>query len=115
MLINFLKFFHVLFALSLLGSVIYCIALANSYQYKNINKFMLWISLFAVLTGTLLVYPKHFTFHTPWIEAAYILTFVFSLGVLLLTLLKRNFLFVYFLLGIILIFIIHDAVTKYVL
>jgi uncharacterized membrane protein SirB2 len=77
---------------------------------------MLYFSLFAILTGTLLVYPKHFTFHTPWIQAAYLLVTIFSLGIL--TLQKKNKiprlikLFSYLILIVILIGVIHDAVTK---
>lgn len=34
---------------------------------------LLWLLLFTAITGTLLVHPRHFTFHTHWIIAAYIL------------------------------------------
>lgn len=34
---------------------------------------LLWLLLLTAITGTLLVQPRHFTFHTHWIIAAYIL------------------------------------------
>jgi uncharacterized membrane protein YozB (DUF420 family) len=82
---------------------------------KQLPRIILWLSLFALITGTLLVHPKNFTFHTPWIKAAYLLLIAFSLGILML---KKYIInpyllrFSYFILLIILIFITHDAVTK---
>jgi len=90
---------------------------------------MLVLCLFAMITGTLLVIPKHFTFHTPWIQAAYLLLLCAGLGIFSLILLKKKRIlkkgnepfsrkeravwqFAYFVLAIVLIGIIHDAVTK---
>lgn len=123
MLINFLKFIHVLLILSLLGSAIYCLILVSvkkSDHITRLNKIILALGFFAALTGTLLVIPKHFTFHTPWIEAAYILIGIFCFGILFLAFLKMKgilnhrwlWLLLYGVLVIILIGIIHDAVTK---
>lgn len=131
MTIYFLKFIHVLVALSLLGLAVYCMtltasrkyAMANAYQQHKIlrlHRLMLLIVALAMLTGTFLVYPKNFTFHTPWIRAAYLLSLIFAAGILLLTFLKKKtktpqrlaWLFFYFMLSLILIGIVHDAVTK---
>jgi len=123
----FLKFAHIVLVLALLSSTLYCTILIGSERQQHhritfIHKILFFTGLLAALTGTLLVHPRHFTFHTPWIQAAYILFFAFFLGVLLA---KKRFLqrpvgkkerlvwqgfFLVFLL--ILIFIVHDAVTK---
>ncbi len=119
--IHFLKFIHVLLALGLLGALFCCIVLvmrsAQSSTLFYINKIILALCVFALLTGTLLVYPKHFTFHTPWIQAAYLLLFIFAVGVTLLLLLKKITprwigVMSYIFLLMILIFITHDAVMK---
>lgn len=129
MLIHFLKFIHLLSTLGLLGSAIFCLALVCSKKFTavnlnypdlltRLNKIMLVLAFFAMLTGTFLVYPKHFTFHTPWIQAAYLFVMLFSLGVLSLLLLKKKreqrwlWCLSYLVLIFILIGIIHDAVTK---
>jgi cell division protein FtsW (lipid II flippase) len=131
MLIALLKFLHMLFTLGLSGAIIYCIilvssrkfALNNPYHHHKIyfiNRALMWLMTFTILTGTLLIYPKHFTFHTPWIQAAYTLVLVFSMIVgLLIVLAKKNsqqkrwlWLLAYMLLAVILIGIIRDAVTK---
>ena len=106
MIIHFLKFFHLLFALGLLSGVIYCCAV------NKINKILLVLCFFAALTGTFLVYPKHFTFHTPWIQAAYLLTLIVGIGIFFLMTTKNKWRFFYFLLIMLLIFITHDAVMK---
>jgi hypothetical protein len=119
MLIFFLKFIHVIFALSLFGGTLYCLT-AKHNLIASSTKPLLFMSLLAMLTGTLLVYPKHFTFHTPWIIAAYTLLFLVMLGILFLFSLKKKGIFnrpwnlrvTYFILGLLLLFIIHDAVTK---
>lgn len=78
---------------------------------------MLFISLVALITGTLLVVPKHFTFHTPWIQAAYLLITLFGLSIFLLIkygsrlkpILQK---LIYMTLILALVCVIHDAVTK---
>ena len=121
-----LKFIHLLLTLSLLGSTFLCLFLVSfkkntfifSEQNKNLNRIILWLLVFAVLTGTLLIYPKHFTFHTPWIQAAYVLVFLCGALVSLLMSLnkKRKWPWLwsisYLLLALMLIGIVHDAVTK---
>ena len=85
----------------------------------EVNRIILWVSVVAILTGTLLIYPKHFTFHAPWIEAAYLLAFILGTLVFLLLYTKRSFNLnrwlwrgIYIVFTMILIGIIHDAVTK---
>jgi hypothetical protein len=131
MTIYFLKFIHILIALSLLGLSVYCIvltssrkyAVANVYQHKKILRIhglMLLVVMCAILTGTFLVYPTSFTFQTPWIRAAYLLCLIFTAGILLMTFLKRKlvtpkryvWLIPYFMLTVILMGLVHDAVTK---
>ncbi len=125
MLVYVLKFVHLLLTLSLLGSTLFCVILASFNVHPErhtliarFSRLMLWLLLFALLTGTLLVYPKHFTFHTPWIQAAYIL--VFLSGTLLSAIyfsrkktLPRGVMYAgFFVLLTILIAVVHDAVTK---
>lgn len=131
MLIALLKFLHLLLTLGLTSAVVYCVflvatkkfALNNSYHHKRIhllNRAMMWLATFAILTGTLLVYPKHFTFHTVWVQTAYTLVLLFTLVLgLLMMLAKKNdrqtrwlWLLAYLLLAVILVNLIHDAVTK---
>ncbi len=79
------------------------------------NRMMLWLLVLTIATGTLLVYPKHYTFHTPWIQAAYVLAVLFGAGVWMLKKFPQNRWVShtgYVFLMILLIGIIHDAVTK---
>ncbi len=115
MLISFLKFIHVLTALALLGSTLYCLFTLSSQTSRRLN-YLLLLTLFALMTGTLIVYPFHFTFHTPWIKAAYVLILLFSLGLLGLKLSSNRRLstqrgFAILLISLLLM-IIHDAVTR---
>lgn len=115
-MISFLKFAHIVLVLGLLGSVFYCLVSPSIHkQYLHKNIFLL--CLFAILTGTLLVLPKHFTFHTLWIKAAYMLSFSFGVGVLGLIFLTPRvprwvLRIVYFILFFILICAVRDAVMK---
>jgi len=128
-LIEVLKFIHLLLTLSLLGSTLFCLILISLKKRVlihsphddiiiRLNRIMLWLLVFAVLTGTLLVYPKHFTFHTPWIKAAYLLVFLFGTLVSLLTTFRKKNMWRwstglgYLMLIMMLIGIVHDAVTK---
>src|SRR3990167_1700733 len=124
MLISFIKFFHLLCTLGLLGITFFCLIRASTTHFSialltQLNRILLWLTAFAILTGTLLVYTKHFSFHTPWIEAAYLLTFILGTLVSLLLFAKRSFHLnrwlwrgIYIIFIMILIGIIHDAVTK---
>jgi hypothetical protein len=90
---------------------------------------MLLISFITMATGTLLVLPKHFTFHTPWIQAAYVLTTLYSLSIITLIFFRKKrrvkmagdkltqgqqylWRLAYLALLFILILVVHDAVTK---
>src|SRR5205823_14041533 len=90
MFISIIKLIHLLFALGLLGLSFFCVVLISTKKTKiisqsrintftSINKIMLGVALFAALTGTLLVYPKDYTFHTHWIVAAYLLVVLFCI------------------------------------
>jgi hypothetical protein len=122
-MIDLIKFIHVICALSLLGTTLYCFAFIGKHKRPVsvfTNKVILYISLLALLTGTMLVYPKHFTFHTPWIQAAYILIICYAGIIGLYHHYRNSFLFkynpflflTYFILFILLILVVHDAVTK---
>lgn len=131
MLIYLLKFLHVLIALSLIGLAVYCIVLTSSRKYAIANvhhhnkilrahRAMLLIIVFALVSGTLMVYPRNFNFHTPWIRAAYLFSAIVIAGMLTMTFLKKKFstpkrsvwLVFYFVLLVILMTIVHDAMTK---
>ncbi|MCD6038786.1 MAG: hypothetical protein K0S27_186 [Gammaproteobacteria bacterium] len=120
MLIEILKFAHVLLALGLLGLTSCCFIAGGSKHYpilSVLNNILLYLSFFALLTGTLLVHSKHYTFHTAWIQAAYFFLTFFIFIISLLILKKNNlprWLYpgVYLFLIILLIIIMHDAVRK---
>jgi uncharacterized membrane protein YozB (DUF420 family) len=126
--VNFLKFIHLLAVLGLIGATIFCLRLiigkkffhANDKQLQlltRVNKIILALGAIALITGSLLIYPKHFTAHTPWIEAAFGFTFIFICVVLLIiqfknTLSRPVFLCTYLFLIILLVIITQDAVRK---
>jgi uncharacterized membrane protein YozB (DUF420 family) len=129
MIVHIVKFIHLLATLGLLGTTAYCFILQVSSRRSaaakdrcltllpRLNKSLLHLALVALLTGTLLVYPKHFTFQTAWIQAAYLLVGCFCIVALWLTYFKnkKNTFFlslIYFSLLSILVAVIHDAVTK---
>jgi hypothetical protein len=131
MLIDVLKFLHLLCILGIVGSTLYCIrlvatkkfALANTNHQQKIsllNRIIMWLVVFAIITGTLLVHPTNFTFHTPWIIAAYLLIAVFSFGMGMLQMMRKRFkqqprwvwLVIYGLLMIVLMLVVQGAVTK---
>ena len=121
--VSVIKFIHLLFVVSLTGATFYHVALVGWKRQDPIpaiNLSLFLLSLGALTTGTLLVLPKHFTFHTPWIEAAYLLVLAYCLGLAGLILFRNNALvkkyrvmgLLYFTLIIVLVLVIHDAVTK---
>lgn len=127
MIINLFKFIHILFVLLLSGATVFCLlrvttnkaSMAGQQPVINgLSIFILLCTVLAVFTGTVLIYPKNFTFHTPWIQAAYLFAIIFSIGVLLLMLCKQKLQNRwllgggYFFLLLILVFLVHDAVTK---
>jgi len=120
-MINIIKFAHILLALSLLGLTTYCLSLTNAKHRTElvfINKNLLIIGFFALLTGSLLVYPKHFNFHTPWIQAAYLLLIIYGITIGLCIKFSKKIAqtwigrCIYLTLIAILMIIIHDAVMK---
>lgn len=122
-MINLIKFIHMLCTLSLLGGTLYCFvhtAKTRSLATSTMHRTILYIGTFALLTGTLLVYPKHFTFHTPWIQAAYILVVSYLSIIGLMSRYRGKLIFkyhgiiltIYFSLIVLLVLVIHDAVTK---
>jgi hypothetical protein len=127
-LTHLLKSLHVLIAISLMGCAISCLVIVSSKQLSKqqlttcytLNKLMLALVCLAMLLGTLLVHPKHYTFQTHWIQAAYFFVGVFILCLFSLHLvIKKNKLIkkylwqcAYLALVIIILFIMRDAVTK---
>ncbi len=128
-MVQIIKFSHILLTIALLGSIFFCLALLVSKKFAltnlshqnrivRLNKIILLLAFFAMLTGTFLVYPKHFTFRTPWIQAAYFFSLLFGIFVSFLIFFRNKikrrwyWLSVYLFLSVILLGIIHDAVTK---
>lgn len=122
MLVNFLKFFHLLLALGVLAGMFYCLAAIRTHNFNQvsvrINRVTIIHALLATITGTLLVYPKHYTFHTPWIQAAYLFMGLVT-GILILLIVLRNNKYyraicsvAYLLIVLMLMGVVHDAVTK---
>jgi FtsH-binding integral membrane protein len=109
---HFIKFIHLLFALGLVGLTASCILSKNIFFRKNAKKILLLMSIFALMTGVLLVYQTPYTFHTPWIQAALILLGIFITGILFSFYKKIDHPFFYSILLILLILISQDAVRK---
>ncbi len=112
-----MKFLHMLCALSLMGTVVFCLIGPETLPRQRLRYFLLMTSALAALTGTLLVYPAHYTFHTPWIIAAYLLLGIFCLLVALLVRPQKKYptwlwRALWLILLLILIMIAHDAVTR---
>ncbi len=70
------------------------------------------MSVFALMTGVLLVYQTPYIFHTPWIQTAFILLSIFIIGILFSLYKKIDHPFFYSILLILLILISQDAVRK---
>jgi hypothetical protein len=124
MLINLIKFVHILLMLALVAGIIASLFQVKAKKFTS-NRFdnsLLITCLLLVFTGTLLVHPKHFSFHTIWIQVAYVLIILFGLALLLSRLFKKPgaaarrwaWAGLYLFLLLILFCIIHDAVTKLV-
>lgn len=123
-LIQIIKCIHVLTAAGLLGTLIFCIIPEKNTEPHNIDlnfttKYRLVsATMFAAVTGMLLVYPRHFTLHTAWIQAA-IGGSCMTVILLLLFFPKRSSdtplrrqLLCLMLIGLLTV-IVHDAVTKH--
>lgn len=123
-IIQLIKSLHVLTAAGLIGALIFCLASGaeikenNHPSYINVRIRLVGTTLLAAVTGVLLVYPRHFTFHTPWIQAAILGTT--TVFMLLIIFFPRNALekpnkkrFLCIVLIPLLMIIVHDAVTKH--
>jgi hypothetical protein len=101
------------------------LTLSTNQLLPFIDSIIFSFLLLSVFWGTVLVYPKHFTFHTPWVVAAYLLSATFFAVYGLIIVLRKKIChqahskftklllhLLYALIFIMLIFIIHDAVTK---
>lgn len=76
---EFIKTIHLIIVMLLIGSMASLMVLSfkaaqewHKARYL-VLRILLWLLLFTTITGTLLVHPRHFTFHTHWIIAAYAL------------------------------------------
>ncbi len=79
---GFVKAFHLILVMLLMGGMTGLILLnlkkPQTYhilRYRMVSG-LLWLLLLTAITGTFLVYPRHFNFHTHWIIAAYLLVTV---------------------------------------
>ena len=127
MWINIYKFLHILSMLCLCALILFNTAQAfGQKQYQTTVKLDALCFVFIAclyLTGAALVMPKGFTFSTPWIQAAFAFISILSIQIglsiylklfnfsKLKTILNLN----YTLMLLILVVIIHDAVTKHTL
>lgn len=91
---GFVKAFHLILVMLLMGGMTGLIVLNlkgpqawHVLRYRMLSG-LLWLLLLVALTGTFLVYPRHFNFHTHWIVAAYLL--VILCGALLLYLYRQQ-------------------------
>jgi hypothetical protein len=109
---HFIKFIHLLFALGLIGLTSYCIFSKDTFFRGNIKKILLLMSIFALFTGALLVHQTPYNFHTPWIQAAFILLSIFMIGIVFSFYKKIDHPFFYSILLVLLILISQDAVRK---
>lgn len=126
MIIEILKFLHLLFALTLFGLVLFNFSTQlssrkMSLSYKT-DYFSLVVVLLLFITASFLVVPKGYTFATPWINTAFTLLTVITIQLFLSvyfkkkkSMLKKFLLANYGIMIIILIMIVHDAVTKHTL
>jgi hypothetical protein len=131
MLVALLKFIHVIIALILISSIVYSIVVTCSKKFMlalltphlhflRVQRLMLIAVLLAITTGSLLIYPKNFSLHTPWIRAAYLFALLFTAGLFALNWMKKKFsntqrwawLTLYIFLGFALLTLVHGAVTK---
>jgi len=118
MFIDLVKFVHIIIALSLLGMVGFTWSQPGTLRIVTLQKILLPLVILAMITGSLLVYPKHFDFHTPWIQAAFLLCSVFAIFVLCMRYVIKDPQKIWLWrlsfggLIVILVAIIHDAVTK---
>ncbi len=78
-MIALVKAFHLIIVLLLIGNVSALLLLSFKHDSSwhvfrpRLLRSVLWLFLLTMISGTLLVYPRHYTFHTHWIIAAYLL------------------------------------------
>ncbi|OGT67614.1 MAG: hypothetical protein A3J38_10245 [Gammaproteobacteria bacterium RIFCSPHIGHO2_12_FULL_45_9] len=124
---HFLKWIHLINTLGLVACLVgSCFTFrqpisATPYPRLLITEGRLIFTLLSLqlLTGSLLVIPSHFTFGTPWISAAYTLVLLIGTLYCYLTrqhtqqrLTRRVYTVSLWAIGIALLLIIHDAITK---
>lgn len=126
MLIDSLKFLHILCALTLFGCVLFNFVTSFIAPKKmlsvNIDYLSLVIIIVLFITASFLVIPKGYTFATPWINVAFTFLTIVMIQMCIVIYLKvkknclKNLLTLnYGIMLIILVMIIHDAVTKHTL
>ncbi len=131
MSVALIKFSHLILALGIVG-MLFCCMLATfkqplfAYNHKtitHIERGLIIMMTIGMITGAFLVYPKGFTFHTPWIRAAFeLLTMsIVLLGIQNLwrrkktptTVSQRIFRLNYVVIIILMVLLTHDAITKH--
>jgi len=123
MAIHLIKFIHLVAVLGCFAAIIFTInnavkGLLNKQKLRQLILILIFLGLIAFITGLLLVHPKGFTFHTPWIQTANYLMSIFVLAILgLLTVHNKNInpkliIALYASFAILLLLLVHDAVTK---
>ena len=118
-MISILKFIHVLCVMGLLSLSAYCVVMKPSFmKIHRVPLYLLGMALFALITGTLLVHPKQFTFHTPWIQTALVSTILLCTTMIVFTVFfartwkSFGIKVFYLVLLITFIAIAHDAINK---
>jgi uncharacterized membrane protein len=128
-----LKFFHLLSLIMFSSSFICLSFLGHSSitpysRLKIMHSASIFFLLLTIFFGVLLVHPKGYFFSTPWIEAALVFCFIL-LGLLIATffcyrqaslnsiskssgLMRMGLGALQFLIMVIVLIVIHDAVTK---
>ena len=123
MIIEFIKFLHLLCALTLFGLILFnffVLAVKKvALSYKT-DYAALFVILVLFVTASFLVIPKGYTFATPWVNAAFTFLTVVSAQLGLAIYLKKSpspsssgCSLNYALILLILSIIIHDAVVKH--
>ena len=104
-MLHTLKFLHLFFGTIFLGGLLfsfgfltYCIFFKNDAQKLLLTlKFSFMVDIFSVIliinqfiTGSLMVRETHYTFETPWIDAAYVFLGLSTILILVSFLIKRK-------------------------
>ncbi len=128
--IQLIKCIHIVAVLGLFGTALFCLVQLGSRRFARgnararerlgrANRYLLALALVALLSGTLLVHPKQYTLHTPWIQAAYLYLLILGVSIGLMLKYRRQLaahrglaLLSYLALIAILVLFVYDAVTK---